>query len=77
MIDRKFQRPLHLFSWIACGAMTVKLVLFTEFNKRHPDQPHVFTGIQKYADEKLDEFFGVQKIVQKAEEKDDGASKTT
>lgn len=96
MIDRKFQRPLHLFSWVACGAMTVKLVLFTEWNKRHPGQPHVFTGVRKnagstckkkslvaggiwtetccvscwqvqeYADKKLDEFFGVETLVDKA-----------
>ncbi|GLD96444.1 hypothetical protein PINS_up005127 [Pythium insidiosum] len=65
MIDRKFQRPLQLFSWVACGAMAVKLVLFTEYNSRRPG-PHVFSEVQAYADKKLDEFFGVDAIAQQA-----------
>ncbi|KAJ0408186.1 hypothetical protein ATCC90586_006496 [Pythium insidiosum] len=74
MIDRKFQRPLQLFSWVVCGAMAVKLVLFTEYNSRRPG-PHVFSELQAYADKKLDDFFGVDAIAQHAngQEKEDSA----
>ncbi|DAZ98259.1 TPA: hypothetical protein N0F65_008944 [Lagenidium giganteum] len=63
MIDRRYHRSLQVFTWLACGAMTAKLVLFTDFNTRRPKgEEHVFTGLQRYADRKLDEFFGVDAI---------------
>lgn len=47
MIDRRYHRSLQLFTWLACGAMTVKLVFFTEYGtKRGRTQPHVFTGVR-------------------------------
>lgn len=62
MIERKYHRSLQLFSWVACGAMAVKLVLFTEYGtqrRRGPaalgleepadarePPPHVFTAVR-------------------------------
>ncbi|KAE8894983.1 hypothetical protein PF010_g1109 [Phytophthora fragariae] len=70
MIDRRYHRSLQVFSWVACGAMTAKLVLFTEYNSRrgHGEHEHVFTGIQRYADKQLDKFFGVEDIKQHAQQ---------
>lgn len=47
MIDRRYHRSLQVFSWVACGAMTAKLVLFTEYGTRrgHGEHEHVFTGV--------------------------------
>ncbi|RLN37568.1 hypothetical protein BBJ28_00005693 [Nothophytophthora sp. Chile5] len=66
MIDRRYHRSLQVFSWVACAAMTAKLVLFTEYGARrgHGQQEHVFSGIQRYTDKKLDQFFGVEDIKQ-------------
>ncbi|TYZ59900.1 hypothetical protein PybrP1_009213 [[Pythium] brassicae (nom. inval.)] len=67
MIDRRYHRSLQLFTWGACAAMTVKLVLFTDYStRRGREQPHVFTDLQKFADRKLDEFFGVDSIADAA-----------
>uniref|UniRef100_K3WLJ1 Uncharacterized protein n=1 Tax=Globisporangium ultimum (strain ATCC 200006 / CBS 805.95 / DAOM BR144) TaxID=431595 RepID=K3WLJ1_GLOUD len=64
MIDRRYHRSLQLFTWGACAAMTTKLVFFTDYStRRGREHPHVFTDIQKFADKKLDEFFGVDSIV--------------
>ncbi|KAG7396033.1 hypothetical protein PHYBOEH_002856 [Phytophthora boehmeriae] len=48
--------------------MTVKLVLFTDYNSRRGmgEHEHVFTGIQRYADKQLDRFFGVEDIKKQA-----------
>ncbi|KAI9905865.1 hypothetical protein PsorP6_014118 [Peronosclerospora sorghi] len=69
MLDRRYHRSLQVFSWLACAAMTTKLVLFTEYNTRHghPEHPHVFTGIQQYTDKQLDRFFGVEDIKKQAQ----------
>ncbi|ETM02326.1 hypothetical protein L917_01190 [Phytophthora nicotianae] len=68
MIDRRYHRSLQVFSWVACAAMTAKLVLFTEYGTRrgHGEHEHVFTGIQRYADNQLDKFFGVEDIKKQA-----------
>ncbi|KAF4318750.1 hypothetical protein BBO99_00007021 [Phytophthora kernoviae] len=66
MIDRRYHRSLQVFSWVACGAMTTKLVLFTDYNSRRGEHEHVFTGIQRYADKQLDKFFGVEDIKKQA-----------
>ncbi|KAH7469260.1 hypothetical protein PRIC1_000071 [Phytophthora ramorum] len=64
MIDRRYHRSLQVFSWVACAAMTAKLVLFTDYNSRRGrgEHEHVFSGIQKYTDKQLDKFFGVEDI---------------
>ncbi|CAI5732520.1 unnamed protein product [Peronospora destructor] len=68
MIHRRYHRSLQVFSWAACGAMTVKLVLFTDFSSRrgHSEHDHVFSGIQRYTDKQLDKFFGVEDIKKQA-----------
>ncbi|TDH68163.1 hypothetical protein CCR75_008987 [Bremia lactucae] len=69
MIDRRYHRSLQVLSWVACAAMTSKLVLFTEFGNRrgHGKHEHVFSGIQRYTDKQLDKFFGVEDIQRKAQ----------
>lgn len=47
MIDRRYHRSLQLFTWGACAAMTVKLVLFTDYStRRGREHPHVFTDVR-------------------------------
>ncbi|POM73219.1 LOW QUALITY PROTEIN: Glycosyl hydrolase [Phytophthora palmivora] len=60
MIDRRYHRSLQVFSWVACAAMTAKMVLFTEYGSRRGDHEHVFSG--RYTDKQLDKFFGVEDI---------------
>ncbi|ETV79397.1 hypothetical protein H257_07418 [Aphanomyces astaci] len=66
LLDKRFYRPLHIFSVGLCSVLTVKLVLFTEYKSPMglPDQEHVFTGIQKYTQEQLDKFFKVDEVAQ-------------
>ncbi|CAH0493434.1 unnamed protein product [Peronospora farinosa] len=68
MIDRRYHRSLQVFSWVACGAMTAKMVLFTDFSSRrgHDEHEHVFSEIQRYTDKQLDKFFGVEDIKKQA-----------
>ena len=50
MIDRRYHRSLQVFSWVACGAMTAKLVLFTDYGSRRGhgrEQEHVFSGVHE------------------------------
>ncbi|CAH0479072.1 unnamed protein product [Peronospora belbahrii] len=69
MIDRRYHRSLQVFSCIACTAMTIKLVLFTDYNSQrgHREREHVFSGIQQYTDKQLDKFFGVEDIKKQAQ----------
>ncbi|ETW00223.1 hypothetical protein H310_07615 [Aphanomyces invadans] len=64
VLDKRFHRPLHIFSVGLCTVLTVKLVLFTEYKSPMglPNQDHVFTGIQKYTQEQLDKFFKVDEV---------------
>ncbi|RHY10755.1 hypothetical protein DYB37_005739 [Aphanomyces astaci] len=63
LLDKRFYRPLHIFSVGLCSVLTVKLVLFTEYKSPMglPDQEHVFTG---YTQEQLDKFFKVDEVAQ-------------
>ncbi|KAG9401500.1 hypothetical protein AC1031_009360 [Aphanomyces cochlioides] len=67
ILDKRYFRPLHIFSVGLCTVVTVKLVLFTEYKSPMglPDQEHVFTGIQKFTQEQLDKFFKVDELAKK------------
>ncbi|KAF0698635.1 Aste57867_10729 [Aphanomyces stellatus] len=67
LLDKRFYRPLHMFSVGLCSILTVKLVLFTEYKSPMglPQQDHVFTGIQKFTQEQLDKFFKVDELAPK------------
>ncbi|OQS02898.1 hypothetical protein THRCLA_21290 [Thraustotheca clavata] len=64
MIDKRFFQPVKVFSIALCSAITVKLVLFTEYRSPMglPQQEHCFTQIQKYTQDQLDKFFKVDEL---------------
>jgi hypothetical protein len=48
MIDRKYHKSLQIFSWVACGTMSIKLLFFTEHNTSRltAGEPHVLTNVR-------------------------------